>query len=137
MESIREQILAAITAAVGGEYGIPAPDDERDLPITIVDDGQEEAEQDIYGYTTVSMPVVIAKAEAATTADRTTMRQQADELLAQIITTMFADGTFGGLADNLLYTGGEIQTDASKFVFAQAQFTVTYHFVRGNPYQND
>jgi len=35
---IREQLLAAITTAVGGEYGIPAPEDERDLPVTIVQD---------------------------------------------------------------------------------------------------
>ena len=40
---IRERLLSALTTAVAGEYGIPAPEDERDLPVTIVQDGADEA----------------------------------------------------------------------------------------------
>jgi hypothetical protein len=50
---------------------------------------------------------------------------------------MFADETFGALADGIEYTGGGIQTEVGKFVFAEAQFTVSYHYVRGDPFTID
>ncbi|MEE4250697.1 MAG: hypothetical protein V2I38_08920 [Alcanivoracaceae bacterium] len=134
---VREQILAAITTAVSGEYGIPAPEDERDLPVTIVQDGQEEAETTTYNQTNVLMPVAIASAAAATSSDKDTMREQANALLSSIITTMFTDETFGDLADGIEYTGGGIQTEVGKFVFAEAQFTVRYHYLRGDPFTID
>ena len=34
--SVRERLLAAITTATGGVYRVPTPDDERDLPLTLV-----------------------------------------------------------------------------------------------------
>lgn len=135
--AIREQILAAITTAVSGEYGIPAPESERDLPVTIVQDGQDEAETTTYNQTNVLMPVAIASAASAASHDKDTMRAQANALMASIITTMFADETFGDLADGIEYTGGGIQTEVGKFVFAEAQFTVRYHFVRGDPFTID
>jgi len=135
--SVREQVIAAIITATGGEYGVPAPESERDLPITIVEDGLEEASTDAYGYTNVLMPVAIGKAEAATSSEKDTMRQQANELLAGIITTMFTDETFGGLADGVEYNSGSIATEVGKFCFAEAQFTVRYHTVRGDPYTID
>ena len=61
---IREQLLAAITTAVGGEYGIPAPEDERDLPVTIVQDGTDEAGAQ-YGISDWITPVAVATAQAA------------------------------------------------------------------------
>lgn len=135
--SIREQLLAAITTAVDGEYGLPAPETEQDLPVTIVQDDLDSAADDVYGYTQVAMPLSIAKAVEATDRDRTATRTQANELLASIIATMFTDETFGGLADGIEYTSGGIQTELGKFVFAEAQFTVNYHFVRGNPSLQD
>ena len=135
--AIREQLLSAITTAVGGEYGTPAPESERDLPITIVQDGPDAAEDDIYNQTNLLMPLAIASAESATSTDRDAMRTQAHALLASIITTMFADETFGGLADGVEYTGGGVQTEVGKFVFAEAQFTVRYHHLRGDPYTID
>lgn len=132
--AIREQILAAITTAVSGEYGIPAPESERDLPVTIVQDGADEAETTTYNQTNVLMPVAIASAASATSHDKDIMRDEANALLAGIITTMFADETFGDLADGIEYTGGGIQTEVGKFVFAEAQFTVRYHFIRGDPF---
>jgi len=135
--SVREQILAAIVTATGGEYGVPPPESERDLPITIIEDGLEEASTNAYGYTEVLMPVAIGKAEASSSNDKGTMRAEAGELLAGIITTMFADETFGGLADGVEYDNGSIATEVGKFVFAEAQFTVRYHTVRGDPYTID
>lgn len=135
--SIREQVIAAIVSATGGEYGVPAPESERDLPITIVQDGPEEASTDAYGYTMAIIPVAVAEAVESTTTDKDLMRIQANELLAGVIATMFADETFGGLADGVEYIGGGIQTEVGKFVFAEAQFAVRYHTVRGDPYTID
>ncbi len=135
--SIREQLLDAITTAVGGEYGIPAPESERDLPVTIVQDGPDEAETTTYNQTNVVMPIAIGSAAVATSSDKDTMRAQANALLAGIITTMFADETFGALADGIEYTGGGIQTEVGKFVFAEARFSVRFHFLRGDPFTID
>ncbi len=135
--SIREQLLDAITTAVGGEYGVPAPESERDLPMTIVQDGPDEAETTTYNQTNVVMPIAIGSAAVATSSDKDTMRAQANALLAGIITTMFADETFGALADGIEYTGGGIQTEVGKFVFAEARFSVRFHFLRGDPFTID
>lgn len=135
--SVREQLLDAITSRVGGEYGLPAPETEHDLPVTIVQDGPDVAADDVYNQTNVEMPVVVAKAVLATDRGRDAMRAEANELLAGIISTVFTDETFGNLADSAEYTGGGIQAEVGKFVFAEAQFTVRYHHVRGNPYLQD
>jgi hypothetical protein len=135
MPVVREQILSAITTLVGGEYGVPAPESERDLPITIVQDTPDERADDTYHHTRLLMPVAIAKAVEATSRDPDAMRSQAHDLLSDIIATMFADETFGALADGLEYSGGGIQTEVGKFVFAEAQFVVRYHHVRGDATQ--
>lgn len=132
--SIREQILAAVTTAVSGEYGVPAPESERDLPLTIVQDGPEEASTDAYGYTAVLLPLAVGKVAAATSTDKDVMRAQGNELLAGTIVEMFVDETFGGLADGVEYTGGGIQAEVGKFIFSEAQFVIRYHTVRGDPY---
>lgn len=135
--SIREQLLGAITTALSGQYGVPAPQSEQDLPITIVQDGTDEAETTTYNQTNVLMPLAIGKAAVATSSNLDTMRAQAHALLDGIITTMFTDETFGGVADGIEYTGGGIQTEVGKFVFAEAQFTVRYHFTRGDPFTSE
>jgi hypothetical protein len=135
--SIREQLLSAITTAVGGEYGTPAPEDERDLPITIVQDGPDQATPEVYGQTNVITVLAVASAAVAASNDRDAMRAQANELLATIITDMHTDETFGALADGIEYTGGGIQTEVGKFVFAEAQFAVRWHHLRGDPFTTE
>ena len=135
--SIREQVLVAITAAVDGEYGVPAPESERDLPLTIVQDGTDAVLATVYGDTNVEMPLVVARAAVATSSNGDSMRAQANDLLASVITDMFADETFGGLADGIEYNAGGIQAEVGKFVFVEAQFTVRYHFTRGDPYTSE
>jgi hypothetical protein len=132
--SIREQLISAIKTTVGGKYGIPAPEDERDLPITIVDDGNDEATDEVYDQTTLLMPIAIGSAAIAASEDRDAMRAQAHALHASIITAMFADEKFGALADGIDYSGGGIQTEIGKYVFAEAQFTVRYRHLRGDPF---
>jgi len=58
-------------------------------------------------------------------------------MLAALIQNMFTDETFGGLADNIEYIAGGIETEVGKFVFAEAQFAVRYHHVRGDPFTID
>jgi hypothetical protein len=135
--SIREQLLSAITTAVGGEYGVPAPELDRDLPICIVQEGEETSTADLYGSDVIELPIAVAKAASAVSTDKGDMRAQANELLASIRSDMFTDETFGGLADGVEYTGGGIQTELAKICFAEAQFTVRYHTVRGDPYTID
>lgn len=136
-DPIREQLLSAITTAVNGEYGIPAPEDERDLPVTIVQDGPDTAETTVYDQTNILMPVAIASAAIATSNDLAELRKQANALHASIITQMFADETFGALADGVDYVEGGIQTEVGKFIFAEAQFTVRWHHLRGDPFTID
>ncbi len=131
--SIRERLITAILTATGGEYGLPAPEDERDLPVTIVQDGTDSASAN-YDATECAMPLSIGRAEAAASTNRDALRQQANAALASILTAMHADETFGGLAARVDYTGGGIQTEAGKLIFAEASFTVTYRHARGQPH---
>jgi len=131
-DSVRERLLAAILTATGAEYGLSAPEDERDLPVTIVQDGTDDAATS-YDTTRLSMPLSIGRAELAASADRNAMRIQAHAALAALVTAMHVDETFGGLALGVDYTGGGIQLEAGKIVFAEASFTVRYQHLRGAP----
>lgn len=138
---IREQLLAAITTAVGGEYSIPAPEDERDLPVTIVQDGTDEAVA-IYGVSAWVTPVAIATAQAAIdtsamtpTAARAALRGQAHQALADLVDALHVDETFGELAEDFDLVGQGIQTEIGRFVFAELQIRVRWQHARGNPYQ--
>jgi hypothetical protein len=129
---VREFLLAAILTATGGEYGVSAPEDERDLPLTIVQDGTDTASAN-YDYTACAMPLSIARAEVATGSTRDALRAQAHTALAALMTVMHTNETFGGLAVGVDYTGGGIQTELGKFVFAEASFVVRYQHLRGQP----
>ena len=131
---IREQVLAAIVSTVSGEYGVPAPDSEADLPITIVQDEPDTVLDNDYNYTNLEMPVAVAVAAVATSTDKNAMRIQAHNLLGETIVSMFEDETFGALADGIEYAGGGIQTEVGKFIFSEAQFIIRYHHVRGDPF---
>lgn len=130
--SVRERLLAAILTATGAVYGLSAPEDERDLPVTLVQDGTDDASTN-YDYTACVMPLNVARAELATSGDRDALRAQAHAALAALIVAMHLDETFGGLAQGVDYTGGGIQTEAGKFVFAEASFAVRYRHLRGQP----
>lgn len=130
--AVRERLLAAIVLATGGAYGVPAPEDERDLPLTIVQDGNDTASAN-YDFTACSMPVSVARAEVATGSTRDALRIQAHAALTALIAAMHTDETFGGLAVGVDYTGGGIQTELGKFVFAEASFVVRYQHLRGAP----
>lgn len=133
---VREQLLAALTTAVGGEYRLPSPDGERDLPKTFVQDSTDESGED-YDFTSHVTPVAVARiaeATGTTTADR---RAQANEMLAELVQAMYADPTFGGLAQGVDMVGQGVQVELSKFVFAEASFRVRWRHVRGDPWATE
>jgi hypothetical protein len=129
--AVREVLIGKILAAVGGEYGLRAPEDDRDLPVTIVQDGSDEATAN-YDATVCVMPVNVARAEEAVSTDRDRIRQQAHAALKALISSMYADETFDGMAVGINYTGGGIQADG-KLVFAEAAFQVRYQHLSGQP----
>ena len=138
--SVRERLLVLITRAVSGLYGVPAPEDERDVPVTIVQEGTDEvlaSPGTAYDTTGLSMPLAVARADLAADSDRALQRAQAHAMLAAIVQEMHADETFTGLADGIDLAGGGIQTELGKFVFAEASFRVRYHHLRGDPYHAD
>jgi len=130
--SVREQLIAKILTATSGKYGLEVPEDERDLPMTLVSDEQDEAAAS-YDYTSIVMPVNVGRVEVSASTDRNAMRKQAHIALAQIITQMHADETFDGLATGVDYMGGGIFAEAGKLVFATALFRVRYRHLRGQP----
>ena len=130
--SIREQLLAAITTAVGGVYDTEIPTDERELPITLVFDEPESAEEN-YDETIITLPLSIAKAAVGISRDQTALRAQANELLAGIISAVIINETFGGLAQKASYEGGGIVLH-NKFIAAEAQFLIIYSYLRDDPY---
>jgi hypothetical protein len=134
--SIREQLISAILTATGGIYDVTPPEDEAELPVTLVGEGEETASEDQYGLITIELPVAVGKAAIATDSDRDVMRQEAHALLASTITAMFVDETFGNLAIGCQYTGGGIQAEVGKFVFAEAQFVVRYQIAHGDPFSS-
>jgi len=142
---IREQLLSAITTAVGGSYGVQLPDSDRDVPLIIVQDAEETAQPDAYGSTNYEIEIVVVSADAApaytdgqTQAEyQAAMRAKCHDLLAAVQSLFFTDPTFGGLADGVDYTGGSIATEVNGLCFAVAQFNVRYHTVRGDPFTTD
>jgi len=131
LPAVRETLLAAILTAVGGSYGLAAPEDDRDMPVTIVQDGTDENAAS-YDTTLCLMPLNVARAELATSTHRDAARQQAHAALQTLVARMHADETFGGLATGIDYTGGGIEIDG-KLVFAEAVFRVRYQHARGQP----
>ena len=81
---VREQLLAAITTAVGGVYRLPTPEDERDLPLTFVQEGTDDATAD-YDYHYLVMPVAVATGAHAISPDRAAQRAQAHAMLAELV----------------------------------------------------
>lgn len=131
-ESIRERLISAILTATGGQYAPGSADEASEAPVTYVQDDTDQA-GGTYDVTECVMPVSVARIEVSASPDRNLQRKQAHAALAGLITSMFADETFGGLAKGIEYAGGGIQIDAAKLVFAEASFRVRYEHLRGQP----
>lgn len=130
---VRERLLAAIVLACGAVYGLESAPLADELPVTVVrDDGSDTASTN-YDFTTWSMQVIVGRLENAASSEAVAMRAQAHDALAGLITLMHADETFGGLAQGVEITAGEINLYAGAVVEALATFTVRYQHLRGQP----
>ncbi len=139
--AIREQLLDNIASQVSARYGVDTTIDlaqaSKEL-VTVLSDEGETAADDAYGLTDYEMTIAIARGEPATEpATLESMRAQASQLLAQIIVDVFTDETFGGLAVDASYIAGGISVEAAKVCAAEAQFTVRYSTVRGDPFNQE
>lgn len=134
--TVRERLLEAITGAVGGVYRMPSPEDERDLPLTFVQDSMDEGSSD-YDFVNWITPVAVGRAELAVASEKELQRAQAHDVLGLLIRDMFVDEKFGGLAQGVDVVAQGIQTEMGKFVFAEASFLVRWRHVRGDPWATE
>lgn len=133
--AIRDQILAAIGTAVSADYG-DFPARLNNLPVRRFIASEDTDSDDDYGHTHSVMPVTVAIADEATATDPDTKRSESNALLADIVAGMFADETFGALADGIEQKG-KATGDDGKTIFGFVLFDVRYHTVRGDPYTKD
>lgn len=133
---IREQILQAITDAVGGEYYADIPEDERDLPLTSVVDGEDEAATDAYGVTNVTTLVQVVRAQKADSREKSDMRAQCNGILADMVVELSSDSATKALVDGIDYISGAIvpESDGCSGI---ASFNIRWHHVAGDPYTID
>lgn len=132
---IREQILAAATAAVGAKYAIGAPEPWDDLPATALRD-EEETATAAYGITTLTTTIEVLRAEKATSRDKNLMRGQCNQIMADLITEMAAHAPLKALIDGIDFGGGAIAAEGET-CFGQATFDIRWHHVAGDPYTID
>lgn len=132
---IREQILAAVTAAVGAKYAIGAPEPKEDLPATVVRDEGETATA-AYGITSLTTTVEVLRAEKAASRDKNAMRGQCNQILADLVTELHGDTSLAAVIDGIDYTGGAIAAEGDT-CFGQAAFEIRWHHVAGDPYTID
>lgn len=130
---VRERVLAALTAAVGGVYRMPSPEDERDLPLTFVQESADEVATD-YDFHQAVMPVAVARAALAVSPDLAAQRAQAHEMLADLVAELWADPTLGGLCTGpgLQLAGQGVALDLGRLVFAEISLRVPYRTLRGD-----
>lgn len=135
-DSIRERILQALTTRVSGQRGLEGVDME-DLPLTVVVEGGDTPGDSDYDKTRLVMPVTIARAVEQTGIKNDAWYTAANIQLAELIKTAFgSDPTFGGLAEGMDYTGGDVAviTDGAKGVAVQIFIDIRYAFLHGDPY---
>ena len=136
---IREQIIRALQARTGAIRKLPDYDD-RDLPITEIDEGIESAVDDIYGMTHATLQLTIARAILMSGVKGDSWHRAQNLALADLIVEIFTGGdSLGGLVDEMQYTGGAIDllTNAANGAGVAVSVNVKYKFVHGNPYSQD
>ncbi|MEY5098585.1 MAG: hypothetical protein RJA36_1304 [Pseudomonadota bacterium] len=132
-QPVRERVLAALTAAVGGVYRMPTPEDSEDMPLTFVQASSDEVTTD-YEVHYARMPVAVARAAYAASPDQAAQRAQAHAMLAELVAQLWADPTLGGLCSGagLQLVGQGIELDLGRLVFAEVSLVLPYRTVRGD-----
>lgn len=136
--TIREQILDALATRTGATRVLEQYD-VRDLPITVLAEGEDSAVETAYGMTAVTMPVTVARAIALTGVKDDTWYADANEALGDLIVEIYAGGdTLGGLCQGIDYAGGavELLTDGADGAAVQASVNVRFMFRHGDPFHS-
>ena len=136
---IREQILRALASRVGAVRRLEMYD-ERDLPITVISEGDDTAAEGRYGLTNVTMSVGIARAIPMSGVKDNDWYTELNTALASLIAEVFTGGDdLGGLAHGIDYVSGSVDllTDAATGGGVAVTVNVRYSFVHGNPYSQD
>ena len=133
---IRERILQALATRINAQRGLEQYD-ARDLPITVLVEGEDTAQESDYDRTNVTLPITVAYANNASGTKSDTWYAQANTALANLIQSVYAgDESLGGLVQGIDYTGGDVAvlTDGATGYAVQAFFNIRYAFVHGNPF---
>lgn len=135
---IRERILSALATRINAQRGLEQYD-ARDLPITVLVEGEDTADEGDYDMVNVTMPVTIAYANNVAGTKSDDWYEQANTALANLIQSVYTGGEdFGGLAQGVDYTGGDVAvlTDGATGYAVQAFFNIRYVFRHGDPFDN-
>lgn len=128
---VRERVLQAILTATGGVWGVDGPEDERDVPLTVVHDESDSGGVTAYGVTSLTMPLTLVRFEVAASQDRNAQRAQAHLAMASLVAAMYVDSTFGGLVSGVDYLGGSVAV-GGQLVQATCSFRIGYRHARGD-----
>lgn len=136
---IREQIIQALVDRTGAVRRL-SQYDKTDLPITVLQEGDDNASEGLYGMTNVNMQVSIARAIAMSGAKGDAWYSVLNDELATLITEIFTGGDdLSGLAEGMDYVSGSVDllTDGGVGAGVAVTVNVRYSFVHGNPYSQD
>ena len=136
---IREQIIQALATRVGATRRL-AMYDERDLPITVLQEGDDNAAEGMYGLTNVTTSISVARAIRMDGVKDDNWYTELNTALAQLITELYTGGVdIDGLAHGMEYVSGSVDllTDAGVGAGVAVTVNVRYSFVHGNPYSLD
>ena len=134
---IRERILQALAARINAHRGLEEFD-ARDLPITVLVEGEDSATETDYDQVRVTMPVTVAHADRVVGVKGDDWYALANAALANLIKSVYDGGeSFDGLVQGIDYTGGDVAvlTDGANGYAVQAFFNIRYVFAHGNPFQ--
>ena len=136
---IREQIIRALISRTGAVRQLPTYD-HADLPLTVIQAGEDSAAEDMYGMTNVTMQVGIARALNMSGVKGDDWDQTLNNELADLIVEVFTGGDdLGGLAKGMDYVSGttDLLTEAAQGGGVAVTVNVRFAFVHGNPYSQD
>jgi hypothetical protein len=136
---VRELIIRKLATRTKALRRLPSYDD-KDLPVTHIQVGEDSATNGLYGMTEVTMPVTIARAISMTGVKGDDWHSAQNKALADLIKETFTGGDdLDGLASGMQYVSGDtdLLTDAATGVGVAITVTVRYAWVHGNPYSQD
>ena len=139
MNTIREQIIQALVSRVGATRMLEQYD-SRDLPLTVIAEGDDVAAETPYGMTAVVMPVTVARAIALTGNKDDGWYNEANNELGRLIDDIYSagDDTLSGLCQGIDYASGSVEllTDGSNGAAVQVSLNGRFQFRHGNPFEN-